>query len=397
MNKRRLNIVFYDQATAMGGSLMVLSHLFKELDRSRVNPMLVTALSMNELEGLFNQEDVIWAKKAPLNYATRIKWETASAGTFLPTRAVAYAHTLAEILFNSIFQLQLLLLLRRKKIDLIHINNGFLPLFIAWILRVPSIFHCHGLQSSERSGLVSKFLFKSRAFIAISQAVSTSATVAGYPKEKIKLIYNPAPLGPSESKLALRRKLGIPEVGLVVTHVGRLVPWKGQLQFLQAFARIDSRGKSILALIVGDSGEGFSDEYRRQLQQFVEEHSLTNKVRFTGHATNVLSIMAASDIVVHSSIEPEPFGLVITEAMSAGAAIIASDLGAPREIIHHGFDGLIASPLNAEELGAAIQCLIDDDGIRNSLAEQGRQKAASLYSASIYANKITELYEECVN
>jgi glycosyltransferase involved in cell wall biosynthesis len=396
MSAHRIKVIFYDQATAMGGSLMVLSHLFKELDRSRINPMLVTALSMEELNGLFDQEDIVWAKKAPFNYATRIKWESISARMLIPARLVAYTHTLAEILFNSLFQLQLLMLLYKKKVDLIHINNGFLPFFIAWILRVPAIFHCHGLQTRQRSRLVNKLLFRCRAFIAISQAVSSSAMVAGYPKEKIKLIYNPAPLGPEDSKFVLRRKLGIPQARMIVTHVGRLVPWKGQLQFLQAFARIDSRGKNLLALIVGDSGEGFSDEYKRQLLRFVEEHSLAAKVRFTGHVTNALSIMAASDIVVHSSIEPEPFGLVITEAMSAGVATIASDLGAPSEIIEHGVDGLIVSPLNAEELGSAIQFLLDNDVVRNSFAERGKQKAASLYSASTYANKVTELYEECL-
>src|SRR5262249_4657675 len=162
-------------------------------------------------------------------------------------------------------------------------------------------------------------------------------------------------------------KYGVPEGAVVLAHVGRVIRWKGQLEFLKAFSRMAALCPEAFVLVVGDDVEEFSSEYPRSLRELVAEHGLKDRVVFTGYVANVLSLMSAADIVVHSSIHPEPFGLVITEAMAAGAAVVAARLGAPTEIVTHGVTGLLIDPENEQEFAAALVALVENPQRRREI------------------------------
>lgn len=396
--ERKLKVAFYDEALAMGGSLMVLSHLFKELDRSAIQPMLITAMPVRELAGLFEPEDIIWAKKPPLNYVTRTRWVAWGGNSTLLRRAAAYLHTISQTVINLAFQFELGWRLLRKRPDIIHINNGFFPFVLAWLLRVRVVFHLHGIQT-HTSSLRLWFVLRSDAFIAISGMVRDSALAMGYQQDRIYLIPNPAPrVDVTESRDQIRKRFNLPGDSIVITHVGRIVRWKGQLEFLRAFARThEEAAGNTIALIVGDSGEGFGNSYEESLRAFVEAHGLGSAVRFLGYLPSTLSLMRASDVVVHSSIEPEPFGLVITEAMAACTAVMASKMGAPAEIVSHGVDGLLFDPLCVEDFSAKLTMLVNDEHLRSRLSSAAQTKASNVFSPRVFMERVTESYDAVIN
>jgi glycosyltransferase involved in cell wall biosynthesis len=394
MEQKKLRVVFYDEATAVGGSLVVLSHFFKEADRTQIEPLLISALSRESLHGLFNPDDIAWAEGAPLNYVTRMRWMAALGKGKWARRFGAYLHTAAEIIINLQFQLRLLFLFVRLKPDIIHINNGLLPFIFGLLLRIPVVFHLHAIASpSSAQGWRIWLINKSKALVAISPTVMRSVVEGGYDSSKVYLINNPAPLPKfSESKRDIRKKLDLPCDRVLILHVGRIVPWKGQMEFLKSFRIAHEQFPNALALIVGDSGEGFGNSYLGALKDYVQKNGLDEAVQFLGFSSDVLPLMYAADIVVHSSIEPEPFGLVITEAMAVETSVIASIYGASAEIVTHGVDGVVIDPINEKAFAQAQFELFNDPLLRQNLAAQALKKVQKTYDSKSFADLLIKVY-----
>ncbi len=124
-------------------------------------------------------------------------------------------------------------------------------------------------------------------------------------------------------------------------------------------------------VLAGDSPE------LENIKDLVGELGLGDRVHFPGRADRrqVAAYLAGCEFFVISS-PAEPFGIVILEAMAAGAAVIAVNNGGPAEIITNGVNGLLAERSEPGELAAAMQRLITDVPLRNRLAAAGKARAA---------------------
>src|SRR5438309_2205992 len=150
---------------------------------------------------------------------------------------------------------------------------------------------------------------------------------------------------------------GLPPAGDVVRIglLGTFARWKGHITFLEAVARLP-RDLRVRAYVIGGAlyqtaGSQYTlDELRRHAAAL----GLSDRVGFTGFVTSPDEALRALDIVVHASTAPEPFGLVIAEAMACGRAVIASDAGGAREILTPGVDALGHTPGSASGLAARI-------------------------------------------
>lgn len=98
-------------------------------------------------------------------------------------------------------------------------------------------------------------------------------------------------------------------------------------------------------------------------------------VDFAGqrNRTQILGDFAAASYVVVPSVWYENFPMTVVEAMAMGKPVIASDIGALREIVHHGEDGLLFEPGNPAALRAAVRTLTETPGL---MAEMGRRARA---------------------
>ena len=153
-----------------------------------------------------------------------------------------------------------------------------------------------------------------------------------------------------------------------------LLPWKGHRMFLEAFARVAGRRPNARALLVGASPAN-ADDLGPALERRIAELGLTGRVRLTGHVDDMVDIYAAADLVVHTSLEPEPFGLVVIEAMAAGRAVLAADAGGPAEIVNHGADGWLYPMGDADALAEAVLHLLEDRALRDGLAFRAAARA----------------------
>jgi glycosyltransferase involved in cell wall biosynthesis len=392
-------IVFIDQAIAFGGSIVVLAHLLRFIDRRRYDPVLVTPMSEEVLRDLFAPDVRIKRVNWKHDYRVREKF-IAPFRRWRATRIGAYLFTLLSLKSNVHYRLRLWRILRAERPHLVHVNNN------AWhgaevcaLSGIPFLWHFHGLNPDDRlSGWRRWVLRKAIRFVSISEY---TANQAGEYRQQgfapIEIIPNPAPKpadAASAALLELRRRWGIPADATVVGIFGRLVRWKGQLEFLDAFSLIRRDFPRAVALVVGDASD-LGDEYESQLRAWAGKE-LPEQVIFTGYCADVGPLYQMCDIVVHASIAPEPFGLVIVEAMSAGAAVVASKHGAGPEIIADGETGLIVDPRRREELAGALRKLLEDPGLRAHLASQGKAYARAKFDPERFASSMGELYGRLV-
>jgi len=257
-------------------------------------------------------------------------------------------------------------LIKDESIDIVHNNNTLsgnrVTVMAARMAGVPQVCHVRMLHKfSAVDRYLSRFV---HTFIYISKAVEQLYQSLGIPARKGQVIYNPIDLeafrqvnGAAE----LRAEFGLSEADRLIGNVGRLDWWKGHDDFLRAMAEVVRVQPNAKALIVGapDTSD-MGQVYFQRLQQLVFELELSGHVIFTGFRSDIARIMAASDVVVHSASEPEPFGRVVAEAMAAGRPVVATAAGGVIELVNDQVNGLMIPPKNPGAMAQAIQQLLHD-------------------------------------
>jgi glycosyltransferase involved in cell wall biosynthesis len=174
----------------------------------------------------------------------------------------------------------------------------------------------------------------------------------------------------------------------IIVFQGRLVSTKGTRILLEAAAILRSQHRSFELIIIGDGPE------RTKLQEFAREMQLSSRIRFTGHldATEVESILATASAVVVPSLAGEVFGLVIAENMSRGLPVIASDLGAFKEVL--GDAGLTFRVGDANDLAQQLTKFLDDSARASSVGAKAKQRVADCYSREEMIKAHAQLYRD---
>jgi glycosyltransferase involved in cell wall biosynthesis len=175
--------------------------------------------------------------------------------------------------------------------------------------------------------------------------------------------------------------------------VGTFARWKGHDVFLEALAAIPPE-VPIRAYVIGDGvyDTAGSQHSIAELKGLSERLGLGNRVAFTGFLP-AAPAMRALDIVVHASTRPEPFGMVIAEAMACGRAVITSGAGGAGELVTPGHDALTHAPGDARSLALSIERLAMDATLRQTLGDNARRTASERFDSDRLARDIVDVYD----
>jgi glycosyltransferase involved in cell wall biosynthesis len=200
------------------------------------------------------------------------------------------------------------------------------------------------------------------------------------------------PEGPALDLDALAGLDSLAPGGLRIGLVGTFARWKGHEVFLEALSRLRAE-VPVRGYIIGEPiYETDASQFSLQgLRDHAASLGLGNAVGFTGRVDDVPAALRSLDIVVHASVEPEPFGLVIAEAMACGRPVIASRAGGAAEIAEAC--ALFHQPGNAAELADRMRELAGDAGLRASLAARGREAAVRLFSRKRLSDTLIPIYD----
>lgn len=185
----------------------------------------------------------------------------------------------------------------------------------------------------------------------------------------------------------------IPELrdgSMNVLFVGRMEPRKGAKFLFKALPRILERVPSCRLIVVG--GGPLSNYYG----SFVPE-SCRSRICFKGFVSGSMlaRYYASADIFCSPATGGESFGIVLLEAMSAGAAIVASDIAGYRDVVEHGRTGLLVRPASPEAIAEGVIRLASDERLRKSFVENGRD-CVERYSWERITREILDVYESAI-
>ena len=292
--------------------------------------------------------------------------------------------------------------LRGLRPDIVH-ANGIKPSLVA-AMCVPAgaalIWHLHDYPGTRPASARMMRWLGGRA----SLVLATSESLAGearrlLPTASVEAVLNGIDVGhfaadgPRED-LDARSNLeparpGTIRIGLLATYAR----WKGHDVFLDALARLPPdaawRGYVIGAPVYQTAGSQFS---RQQLDTIAGARGLSGRVGFTGFVPDSAAALRALDIVVHASTAPEPFGLVLAEAMASGRALVTTATGGSAELVLPDRTALVVAPGDAGALADAIGRLAGDPGLRRRLGDAGRAHASAAFTRDRFAAAVESCY-----
>jgi glycosyltransferase involved in cell wall biosynthesis len=302
---------------------------------------------------------------------------------------------ITNIFINIISIFRFYILIKRRKIDLVH-TNALRPTFyvgiVAKIAGVPLVWHARDLRSIV---WLDRFLSFFVAYvIAISNTVAERFTWLKK-RNRLSVIYNGIDIDkfrPQQKNYDILREFNIDSNTLIIGIVGHLEPRKGQIVFLETASKIIKKFPKTKFLLVGKDVTG-KRHYQAKLESFISKLRIKDNVIFTGEREDIVEIMSVIDIFV-CPFKYEAFGRVVIEAMALAKPIIAYNHSALPEIIEDGKTGILIEPDDKEGLEKVILKLLRDQDLRKSLGELARQRVRERFDLKFTIEKIQQLYEQ---
>ena len=128
------------------------------------------------------------------------------------------------------------------------------------------------------------------------------------------------------------------------------------------------------------------------MNELILKYNLEKYVLFTGFRKDIYNIINSLDIIVHTSILPEPFGRVLLEGMILRKPVIATNQGGPLEIIEDGVSGLLVPPENPKLLSDKISFLVENKHISKTMGENARRRIEEKFSIERNVKEIEDVY-----
>lgn len=269
-----------------------------------------------------------------------------------------------------------------RRVDIIHVNSVKLAfsVLVAKLLGARVVFHLH-----EKVGRFGRLLVRAMemADCTVFCAANCAAHYEPVPARCRRTILNAVV---SPDKNALRQ---VPARAKIVM-LGSINRNKGQDLLLRAFDLLKRNDAELWFYgTVGLSAHGFA----RDLKKFVNEHSLGDRVFFPGPTHAAAAVFREATLLVHSSLN-ECLSISVLEAMSHGVPVIANDIPGMGEIITSGVDGMLVRAGDVDALAVAMAQLLDDQILREKLAEAGRFTVEQRFNMSLRAGEFAALYRE---
>ena len=228
-----------------------------------------------------------------------------------------------------------------------------------------------------------------RKVIAISEAIAAVLRDHGIEADRIEVIRSAVDADAFRHTPdcdGFRAELGIPNDVFTIAAAGQLIPRKGHAFLLQAASELRLTHPGFRLVIFGEGYLG------NQLRAQSTSLGLGDVVQFAGYRDDLDHFVGCFDLFVHPS-SAEGLGVAALKAAAAGLAVVGCNAGGMRESVVDGETGLLVEPEDADALHHAIARLMNDDELRASMGNAGRERMQNEFSIATMADRHVALYE----
>lgn len=301
--------------------------------------------------------------------------------------------------------LQLCRFVRVNQITIIHSHNTRPLLYGAlasWITGASHVNTVHGKRDihagrQAKTARTRRLLrFGTKAYVAVSRALQSElCSVERLPAVQVCVIPNGINTmlfqpGSGNAQLELRHAHAIPSNAFVIGTVGRFSAEKDYPLLIQAFRQFHDQAQDAHLVLVGDGPE------RGPIQQAIQSSGLSDVCHLPGMQTNVVKWMQMLDVFCLSS-KREGAPLTLLEAGACGLPLVATDVGANRELINPPECGLIVPPGHAQQLTQAWLHLYRNRDLGHQMGARARQRVLQHYSLTEMTRSYCRLFREITN
>jgi glycosyltransferase involved in cell wall biosynthesis len=294
--------------------------------------------------------------------------------------------------------LRLVRLLQRERPDVVHtflITACIYGRMAAFAARVPVVLAAEQnvyRRKPKRHAMLERILARrTYRVVACCEVVARFyQQQVGVSAEKVTTIYNavrfPRRPGPTDG-IAARAALDLPPDALVLGTLGRLTEQKGQRVLLRALAELDKTVPNTVLFLAG------AGPLREELEADAAGLGIADQVRFLGLRRDRETLYAAMDMFVLPS-HWEGLSLALVEAMGAGKAVVATNVGGNPEVVNDGQTGLLAPPDDPQALTDALTQVALDHQLRGALGEAAAADARARFSIEQHVSQLAALYRQ---
>lgn len=280
--------------------------------------------------------------------------------------------------------------------DITHVHEPTVPLVgpaAVFGNRSPVVATFHAWSDRDRGyrmlqPLTARLLERIDACIAVSPAAAAfHAGALGVSESIFSVIPNGVDVARFRDREPLDEMSGAPSL----LFVGSLTPRKGLDVLIEAFVDLKSTKPEVRLFVVGDGPD-------KERCMALLPDDLEPDVVFVGRVSNeeLPRFYASADLFVAPARGGESFGIVLTEAMAAGTAVVASDTPGYASVITDGVNGRLVPVGDSGALADALGSLLDSPDTRRSLAEGGTAEVTR-YDWPVVTAQIRDLYEDVLS
>ena len=263
--------------------------------------------------------------------------------------------------------------LEHERFDVLHFHEPFVPFLSLVILRESqsvnvATFHAFG-------GWSPAYEFGSRALRGYAESlhgrIAVSAAARHFIDRYFPGYYKVIPNGVDAERFGRSVPLARWQDGTRnILFVGRFEPRKGLLDLLKAYRILRKTGCECRLLVVGGGPQ------EREARRYVATRRLVG-VEFLGRVSDdeKTQLFRTADVFVSPATGKESFGIVLLEAMAAGAPIVASDIHGYKGVVRRGREGLLVPPREPKQLAASIARVLLDRGLAAEMSAAGLVRA----------------------
>lgn len=303
--------------------------------------------------------------------------------------------------FDMKIQRQIVDLIRRERIEIIHAHGSRAASNMIWPVRklhIPFIYTVHGWSFHDDQGKLVRTLRQWSEKLICSLAnqvicVSQSNADTGRKRFGLKdavVIENGINLvkfNPEGQFSDLRTLFGFAPDDFVVGFIARCTKQKAPLDFLEAVRLAHVANSNVKGLFVGDG------DMDAEVDAFIADHRMSDYVYRSQFRTDVPDLLHSIDVYCLPSLW-EGLSIALLEAMAMGKPIVATPTDGTKEVITHDNDGLLIPFSQPQALADALSRLREDPVLRKECGMHARQLVAQRFDAQRVSDVVSEIYQQ---